>query len=436
MNRRTFIKKAMLGMMGASNLEVGAKWDRMDDISNPPYTIRKHNILGRTDFRVSDIAIGAPENEAVLSAAFDAGVNYIDTGENYSEGSSERTIGRAIRGRDRKSIFITTKLILKDNDTKERILQRAQKCLERLNTDYIDCLMIHNGVDVKIVKNEKFHKATRQLKEEGKLRFTGISSHGNSWWKNDQKLMTETMEKVCFAAAEDGRFDVFLFIYNYLSRDMGERILSICQGKNIGTTLMKINPVHNYTLLQEEVRDMIERGIKLTPRHKEVIEEFKTMVDRAQGFIKKHNLINPKEIRAAALRFVTDHPGVHTVCCQMPNFEEMEHWLSLSGGSFQPEDEAVLAAYSESFGQFYCRHACGICEADCPERIPINTIMRYQHYFSSQGREKEAMNLYNNLSKRWGIHCRECQGYCQESCPYGVPVQGLLELAHKRLTLT
>ena len=434
-SRRQFFQRLFFGLVAFKSLDgepVDREWKNQPA---KPNRIQRYNKLGRTNFKVSDIAFGNPKNEAVLKAALDAGVNYLDTGEEYGNGNSERTIGRVIKDVDRSSLFINTKLRLKNDESKERILDRARKCLERLNTEYIDCLMIHNATDVQILDCEGFHAAARQLKEEGRLRFIGITSHGTTWWKNDETLMSETMEKVCMTAAEDGRFDVFLFIYNYLTKDMGERILKALREKNIGATLMKVNPVHNYTLLQEEIREMIERNEELTPRLKQIMKEFQAMVDRAQGFIQKHNLHDSGEISRAAFRFVMNHPGVHTVCCQMPNFDEMEHWLSLSGSPISSGEAQKLEAYAVGLGRFYCRHACGICEAYCPERIPINTIMRFNHYFSAQRREKQAMHLYAGLDKQWNPRCRQCPGFCQERCPYGVPIQGLLQLAHNRLSL-
>ena len=140
-------------------------------------------------------------------------MNYIDTGESYSRGKSEISIGQAIKGFNRKSLFITTKLRLKDNETKEDILKRAGKCLERLDTEYIDCLMVHNPPSVEMVKYEPFHQACAQLKSGGKLRFVGISSHGGRHGREQA-----TMDKVLLAAAQDGRFAVMLLIYNFIQK--------------------------------------------------------------------------------------------------------------------------------------------------------------------------------------------------------------------------
>lgn len=74
-DRRSFFKKSaalsVVSLNGIHKKEQGK--------SQAPFRIRKFNTLGRTGFRVSDIAAGAPSDEAVLSAALDAGVNYIDT---------------------------------------------------------------------------------------------------------------------------------------------------------------------------------------------------------------------------------------------------------------------------------------------------------------------------------------------------------------------
>ncbi|UCE22920.1 MAG: aldo/keto reductase [Candidatus Aminicenantes bacterium] len=435
LNRRQFVKQSTAGVLAAGVLNHGfSKRPQAEDRTQSP-AVRRYNVLGRTGFRVSDIAFGAPNNETILAAALDAGVNYIDTGEEYSNGGSERTIGRIIGTRDRKSLFINTKLRLEKDVSKHEVLQRARGCLERLNTDYIDCLMIHNATDVNIIACQGFHAAARQLKEEGRIRFIGITSHGNSWWKNDRTLMAEAMEKVCLAAADDGRFDVFLFIYNFLNRAMGERILDVCRRKKIGTSLMKVNPTHNFMLVQEEIKRLTEEGNEeRAAYYRERVKESQDMVAQIDTFAKENGLTDARQIKAAAFRFVLKHPDVHTVCCHMPNFEEMENFLALSGRTFSSEDANTLTAYQKGYSRYYCRHACGICEPQCPYGVPVNTIMRYNHYFIAQGREKFAMEKYSRLTTTKPTVCEHCTGYCERICPYGIPIQTLLRLAHRRLS--
>ena len=67
--------------------------------------------------------------------------------------------------------------------------------------------------------------------------------------------------------------------------------------------------------------------------------------------------------------------------------------------------------------------------------IPVNTIMRYDHYFVAQGREKHAMAKYAALKSKKADRCQDCAGYCESTCPYGVPVRALLATAHSTLTM-
>jgi diketogulonate reductase-like aldo/keto reductase len=66
---------------------------------------------------------------------------------------------KAMKGRDRRSVFITTKLQVEKDTSKEGFLKRARKCLEDLEMDYIDCLMMHMPEKVATLKTEGFHAA-------------------------------------------------------------------------------------------------------------------------------------------------------------------------------------------------------------------------------------------------------------------------------------
>ena len=130
--------------------------------AGPEAKVNEYRMLGRTGFKVSDIGFGAGylSNANVLSAALDRGVNYIDTAESYERGASERTIGEAIKNRDRRSLFITTKMWLGSRQPKDKdgIKERFRKCLERMKTGYADCLMIHL-CSLADVKHEPYHEA-------------------------------------------------------------------------------------------------------------------------------------------------------------------------------------------------------------------------------------------------------------------------------------
>ena len=404
---------------------------RPPEVTSPP-KIKEYRVLGRTGFKVSDISLGGGEatDPSLVEAVLDSGINYIDAAENYVNGQVEAAVGKALKNRDRKSVFITTKLGLGKDVSKAGILGRARKCLERLQTDYVDCLQIHCPPTAAALKTEGFHEAVRELKAEGRVRFCGLSQHGAQW--ND---VSETMEQVVGAAAEDGRFDLVLFVYNFIQTGQGSRLLKLCRDKDIGTTIMKANPVGTYAFIERYVEAGEKEGEKRDPAVTALLGRLKRVADQAEGFKKDFDLKNTADVRRAAYQFVLSNPDVNTVCCTIGSYDTLEAYVSLSGTKLSAGGADKLAGYAATYGQLYCRHACGRCESHCPAGVPVNTIMRYSHYFHSQGREKHAMAEYAALPANRADACRNCAGPCQAACPYGIPVQGLLSLAHDTLTL-
>jgi predicted aldo/keto reductase-like oxidoreductase len=294
-------------------------------------------------------------------------------------------------------------------------------------------MMIHSAQNVATIKEKGFHDAMSELKSEGRIRFVGISNHGTHWGSLQPE---ESMEKILLAAAQDGRFDVMLLVYNFLAKENGEKVLKVCTDKNIGTTLMKTNPVADYLYFENEVERLKKEGKEIPAYLKRVMSRYELLVKEAQVFVKKNNLKNNDEIRKAAVRYALDNPHVHTVCATCSNFEEAEAFVKLSGSRFTQQDKTTLAAYAQGCSIFYCRHACGLCEANCPHHVPVNSIMRYNHYFVAQHREKHAMLKYSKLPTVKAERCLSCEGRCEAACPYNVPIQALLINAHNRLTLT
>jgi predicted aldo/keto reductase-like oxidoreductase len=444
LGRREFLNSSLRGLAGAAGLAAGA--ERASGRAKPPAQtspatpqaaaaqepakVKGFRTLGRTGFRVSDIGTGSIYDQGVLRAMLEAGVSYIDTAESYP--GHHRLVGGAIKGLDRKSLFISTKMQMDEGDiSREGLLKRARKCLEDLGTDYVDCLMMHLPEKVETLGLASFHQAMSQLKTEGRLRFLGVSHHGSFWFRDPETAM----DRVLLAAAEDGRFDVFLFAYNFLQMDGGQRVLEACRRKDIGAALMKTKPVITYYSLKSRIETLEKEGKEVHPLYREGLQRYKDKADKAEEFIKKYGLENPDDIREASVRFVLDNPDVSTVCCSARTYDEAERFVRLSGSKFSDWDRARLAAYRDSCGELYCRHACGLCEPSCPQGVPVNTIMRYNHYFETQGREKYAMSLYAAIPGSRAEVCASCPGYCEKACPYGVPIQGMLFLAHRQLTL-
>ncbi len=434
LTRRNFFKSTSFGFLGAGILNRNSlvKLDQQGENENPK--INEYRTLGRTGFKVSDIGSGAPFNGPILKTLLNAGVNYIDTAETYFNGRNETLIGETIKGIDRKSLFITTKIFPGQGfRSKEYVLDRCRKSLERLQTDYIDCYMIHGVPSSDSVGDKYFHEAIEQLKNEGRVRFCGASNHGDAWYGRP----IESMEKILMTAVEDGRFDVLLLAYNFIQKEMGGRILKACSEKNIGTTIMKANPIFDHAQLEAWLAELEQEGQEITSWERGIVQGYKAAANKARTKLKDLNVNSSDELyKDIAIPFVLSNPDVNTVLIAFTNYDTVKYQLKFSGKTLTGSGEKEIESYESTLGQFYCRHACGICEEKCPDNIPVNKIMRYNHYFLTNKGEKFSMQKYSGLGGNNAAVCQNCNGYCESGCPYKVPIQGLLNFAHRNLSMT
>jgi len=470
LDRRKFLKKTSLGIIGTGFLSKTSLASQPNKTSALTDSAINFRTLGRTGFRVSDIGIGRPQNETILRAMLSAGLNYIDTSEVYGNGNNEILIGKVLKEFDRKEIFVTTRYSpLGGLGSKEEIKGRFLKSLNRLQTNYIDCYMLHGVSSTKMIKNGAFHSAIKELKEEGFLNYAGASCHGSAMM---QKL-PETMEEIMVAAAEDGRFDVLLFVYNFIHPEMGNKILDACHKNNVGAIIMKSNPIKFYAQMSgggtgnrmganhgsrqspamnsdsSIQRDAMVRQSDdtLTGRNRmqngassnrmnsfmRTLEEDRVKADE---FLKRNNIKNEDKLfRDIATQFVLTNTGVSTILISLSSLEDLEYYLNLSGQKLSQESYKLLNDYNKNFNHLNCRIGCNICESKCPHHVPINTIMRYSYYFTVKGEEKFAMQKYNELQGGKPDSCLNCEGFCEKACPYGVLTRPLLAMAHQNLSL-
>jgi predicted aldo/keto reductase-like oxidoreductase len=436
LNRRNFLANSSIGLIGAGaglikvkNLNPYNSGGLLNDIR-----IKEHRVLGRTGFKASDIGCGPAlmTNENLLKAVINAGINFIDTAEFYGNGNNELMIGRAIKDFERDSLFINTKVRVTEKDTKDDILARAQNCLDRLDTSYVDGLMLWNADSVNMLRNEAFHQAFKQLKNEGKAKYCSVSYHG-AFWNDDPK---ETMEEVLVKAAEDGRFDLVLLVYNFVQRQMGENILNACRKNNVGTTIMKTEPFGGYLLeIIEKIETSKKEGKPVSDKEQIIYDKHHQVIKDAEPFVERYQLNDAASRRDASIRFILDNPDAHSILVSFKNFEEITDYVQLSGTRLTAENHSVINSLSNTFSATYCRHACGLCEIQCPSGVPVNAIMRYNHYFMGQAKEKFAIQKYNEIPGIKASACQDCEGFCEKACPYGVKIQTLLTVAHNNLSL-
>ncbi len=161
--------------------------------------------LGVSGLMVSPICLGAmmfgdqtDEKTAakIIGSARDAGVNFIDTANNYAGGESERIVGRNISG-DRDTWVLATKVGSPKGDgpyehtlSRKRILSEADASLKRLGTDYIDVYYFHRD-DQETPLDEPL-SAMGDLIRAGKIRYWGFSNF-QAWRVAELCLLADSM---------------------------------------------------------------------------------------------------------------------------------------------------------------------------------------------------------------------------------------------------
>jgi predicted aldo/keto reductase-like oxidoreductase len=413
------------GIMGKEVMGIPPKQDEI-------LKIKDYRVFGRTGFEVSDISCGSIREENILRAMLDSGANLIETSEIYSNGNHERQVGNILKDYDREKIFLVSKIHYRSGplDSKSEIIDRFNKSLERLNTEYIDGYMIHGALSSDDVRNKHFHSAIKELKKDGKVRFAGVSCHGSSYFDNPE----ESMEQVLGTAIEDGGFDFVEMIYNFFEPEMGSRILEKCSRNNIGTMIMKSNPVYIFEVVRDIVEKAGEEGTEVSDRDQRYFDKYGKQAETAQKFFAEYGITSVAEIRKAALQFVLSNENVHTIPSLVANISDIDLHLNVSGTRLEGKSEARLNNFNEIAGFLNCRIGCDICEGKCPYNIPVNTILRYNYYYMAKKEEKHAMKLYSELHGRKPDACVDCEGFCEKACPYGVMTRGLLSIAHQNLS--
>ncbi|MDF2803529.1 MAG: NADP-dependent oxidoreductase domain containing protein [Anaerocolumna sp.] len=183
--------------------------------------------LGKTGLNVSKNGFGAlpiqriNEKEAVylLEKAYANGINYYDTARWYTD--SEEKLGAAFSG-IRDKIIISTKT---GAQTAGELWRDLEQSLNYLHTDYIDIYQFHNPAFCPKPGNESgLYDAMQKAKEQGKIRFIGITNHRLA---------------IAEEAVESGLYQTLQFPFSYLASEADLKIVNLCKEKDMGFIAMK-----------------------------------------------------------------------------------------------------------------------------------------------------------------------------------------------------
>ena len=356
--------------------------------------VQQYRELGQTGLMVSDISAGSTrlhqnaDPVGFLNAMLDRGVNYIDASPDYAP-QSEAIIKEAIANRDRSKLVLATKFCTSDGHLRQgssvqEYMTAMESALTRLGTDYIDVAHIHSCDTVDRLMDENVHEAVDRLREQGKVRFMGVSTH------------TPNLAEVANTAIDSGRFDVMMLAYHHGAWPTQRDIIERAAKQGMGIVAMK-------TL----------KGAKHNG-----LADFQTEKD---------------SYTQAAFKWVLSNPNVSNLVISFHNDQHLDEYLYASGQSLQHSDIAVLEKYDNLIAGTHCFQHCGACLNTCPASVPIHDVLRHRMYFEDYGDQKQAMGLYAQLEHNASA-CLSCDAPCAGSCPEDIPIRERMMGAHEMLT--
>ncbi|TXT58754.1 MAG: hypothetical protein BAJALOKI2v1_310042 [Promethearchaeota archaeon] len=367
-----------------------------------------YRILGKTGLKVSEIGLGTeylnnqPEKIVieVLKNAIREGINYFDIVFNLEE--YLENIRKGING-SRENIYITHHLGSSEENRKykkTRKLDESRKIFERslqiLNTSHFDILNLHfvtaREYD-KIIGPKGLLKLALELKEEGKAKYIGISSHD---------------PEVVIRASKHSEIEVIMTQVNIASHALPERIkmLNRCLKENVGIVAMK--PF---------------AGGKLLQKNKTV--NFAKYQSGGINLIKK---IFPNVNPVKCLAYVLSQIGISTTVPGVKNLRELKESLDYLNASREERDFSSLLKHFKEYRAGECVY-CNHC-LPCPLDINIAEVMKLYDLSLYKNHNDLPRDTEKILLKV--KDCIECKK-CTERCPFDVPILSCLREIKKIL---
>ena len=288
--------------------------------------------------------IDVTEASRAVNAAIDRGITLFDTAEGYGPYHSEELLGKAVGAR-RKEVSLVTKVgfvfddegkIVGRNSTYDYITARAEGCLKRLDTDWIDLLLIH-WPDHDTPYDEPI-KALEDLKAAGKIRHYGVSN------------FSPAMMAVCEGA---GHLTANQVGYHMFDRRMERAVLPYCLEHGIGFmaygTLAfglltgAFTPETTFVDWDWRSRGM---AFQLPLFQREPFLKELRAVKRLQELAARHD----KSVAQLAIAWVLDHPAVSVALVGMRNVKELEENVAAVGWKLSAEDKKEIEHIFEEEG--------------------------------------------------------------------------------------
>jgi aryl-alcohol dehydrogenase-like predicted oxidoreductase len=310
-----------------------------------------YRMLGRTGLYVSELCFGAmtfggegfwkvvgsqgqEEADALVGRCLEAGINFFDTADVYSNGVSEQLLGKALGAR-RKDVILATKVRGRTgpgvNDvglSRGHIMDSVHASLKRLGTDYIDLYQIH-GYDMVTPLDETL-RALDDLVRQGKVRYLGASN-----------LAAWHLMKALGISEHRGlsRFESLQAYYSIAGRDLERELVPLMKDQQVG--LMVWSPLAGGFLSgkfrrgQQGPEGTRRAAFDFPPVDR---ERAYTVIDVMDGVAKEANT----SVARVALAWLLHQPHVTTLIIGAKTKEQLEDNLAAPSLKLTPEQLTAL----------------------------------------------------------------------------------------------
>ncbi|AKJ63417.1 aldo/keto reductase [Kiritimatiella glycovorans] len=375
LNRRHLLQGTGLAALAAAG--GGARAAESDEAAilnhEPGMPYRR---LGNTDIRLSVLSLGGikiDEQGITHHHAIDRGCNLVHISNGYRGGVCIRRLGKVMKTkRDRVYIALKDNFLSRE-DYRKRDFSKIDQWLKVLNTDHVDFLMFnrHKGDQA---AEAYMRESLEILREQGKVRFAGLTTHGDI--------------KNCLRnGIESGTFHL-------------------------------LNPAlnqPNLEALEEELRDAHERQLGVM-----AMKTMKGQKSRADEL--------------AFLKKLLRNPALTTILKGMDSPQMFDEYLAAARTELTAAEDERLYRTAQRQRAENCM-MCDACKRACPEGIEISTVLRCKDYYLEQERDPEyAFEQYHAVAPqyRWSADCTSCRR-CEAACPNGIGIVARLEAARKAL---
>jgi L-galactose dehydrogenase len=311
----------------------------------------QYTTLGATGLKVSVAGLGCGGNSriglgsgsseaqsvALVAEALDLGVNFLDTAAAYE---TEGIVGKAIRGRKRDSVVISTKAHATSGP---EVLASLDRSLGALGTDYVDIFHLHGLAPAAYDKAlAEIVPGLMRAKEQGKLRHLAVSETGPR----------DPGHKMLERAVADGPFEVFMLGFSMMHQNARKHLLPETRRKGIGTLCMFA------------VRNIFSKPEVLKRTFAELAAEGKVPAELAKAENPLSFLVHEggaESVIDAAYRFARHEPGIDVVLFGTSSAAHLR--ANVASILRPPLPKADVARLYQLFG-----HLVGV-GLDLPDRI-------------------------------------------------------------------